>query len=73
MLGLLIVPLTVLYIFIISELIILIKDINKRIKNAKYSPNMLKKLKMGMIACMTCILVLLIILLINYLSFFKII
>lgn len=73
MLELLIAPLTALYTFLISELIIFIKDVNKRIKNTKYSPNILKKLKMGMIACVTCILILLIILLINYLSFFKII
>lgn len=73
MLKIVIISLTILYTVLISELIILIKDINKRIKNTNFLPDTLKKIKMGKMACIFCIIILLIILFTNYLSFFKII
>ena len=73
MLETMIVALTILYSVLTSELIMFIKDINKRMKNTNISSDILKKMKMGKIACVACIVILIVVLLTNYLSFFKII
>jgi hypothetical protein len=65
--------LTIVYISLIFGLIIMIKDIDKRIKNNKISNENKRKIKMAHVGLIVCVLIIACALIYDYLLFLKIV